>query len=174
MLDERAGTLGFMRRGLLQFALLTTVSWSILHAQSARAQTQTELPQVTVEVPRVVHANAPRRNVKPKRRPVVAVTRPAAPESAAGSVAQPNGPPVTMTTAGPVSGYQALTATTSTKTATPIEHIPQSIVVLPRSIIDDQYPVAQNDILHNVSSVSGMTENSVSGFYYKVRGFMAE
>ena len=71
-------------------------------------------------------------------------------------------------------GYHALTAVTATKTPTPVEQNSQTIAVLPRSVIDDQKPVTQNDLLHNVSAVTGMPENSLYGFNYKVRGFLAE
>jgi len=47
------------------------------------------------------------------------------PALATGDLVLPPG--TTLTTAGPVDGYRALTAMSSTKTATPIEQIPQSI-----------------------------------------------
>jgi iron complex outermembrane recepter protein len=84
------------------------------------------------------------------------------------------GPPVEWTTAGPVSGYRALTAVTATKTDTPIEQIPQSIQVIPRSVIDDQRPLTQSEALRNVSGVSGMPTNTFGGYAYKVRGFPAD
>jgi iron complex outermembrane recepter protein len=82
--------------------------------------------------------------------------------------------PVTMTTAGPVRGYQALTATTATRTATPIEQIPQSIDVVPRSVIDDQQTLTISEALQNVSGVSGIPPLFPYGVAYKIRGFQAE
>jgi iron complex outermembrane receptor protein len=84
------------------------------------------------------------------------------------------GPPVEQTTAGPVSGYRALTSTSATKTTTPIERIPQAVVVIPRAVIDDQRPLTQSEALRNVSGVTGMPTNTFLGFAYKVRGFAAD
>lgn len=125
---------------------------------------QTGLPQITVQARWHQHHL--------KRKPKPAPTTPSGTHTEADVF--PNSPAVTQTTAGPVSGYHALTAVTATKTVTPIEEIPQSIVVLPRSIIDDQKPVTQNELFQNISGVSGMPENSLYGVNYKVRGFDAE
>ena len=81
---------------------------------------------------------------------------------------------MTATTAGPVRGYQALTATTATRTATPIERIPQSIAVVPRSVIDDQKALTVSEALQNVTSVGGVPPLFPYGVNYKVRGFQAE
>jgi iron complex outermembrane receptor protein len=111
-----------------------------------------------------------RRTVPVERRPPPApATRPL-PDG----VVLNGGPPVVWTTAGPVSGYRALTAVTATKTDTPIERIPQSIQVIPRSVIDDQQPLTQSEALRNVSGVSGMPTNTFFGHAYKVRGFPAD
>jgi iron complex outermembrane receptor protein len=83
-------------------------------------------------------------------------------------------PPVTLTTAGPVIGYRALTSVSATKTNTPIEQIPQSVVVIPRSVIDDQHPISQSEAFRNVSAVSGLPANEFLGYAYKVRGFPAD
>ena len=84
------------------------------------------------------------------------------------------GPPVEQTTAGPVSGYRALTSTSATRTDTPIERIPQAVAVIPRAVIEDQRPLTQSEALRNISGVAGMPTNSVAGYAYKVRGFPAE
>ena len=87
----------------------------------------------------------------------------------------PNGgPPVEQTTAGPVSGYRALTSDSATKTRTPIERIPQAVAVIPRAVIDDQRPLTPSEALRNVSGVTGMPTNTFLGFAYKVRGFPAD
>ncbi|MDX2158969.1 MAG: TonB-dependent siderophore receptor [Hyphomicrobiaceae bacterium] len=81
------------------------------------------------------------------------------PEPATASLALPPGVivnpslPVTATTAGPVQGYRALTGFSSTRTDTPVERIPQSVSILPRSVIDDQKPVGTSEALQNVSGV---------------------
>ena len=81
---------------------------------------------------------------------------------------------MTQTTAGPVSGYRALTSVSATKTNTPIEQIPQSVAVVPRAVIDDQRPLTQSEAFRNISAVTGMPTNQSMGFSYKVRGFPAD
>ncbi len=89
--------------------------------------------------------------------------------------ALPNGDPLPQsTTAGPVSGYRALTAVTATKTDTPIERIPQTIAVIPRSVIDDQTARTQSEALRNVAGVTGVPGLFLHGVNYKVRGFDAD
>lgn len=119
------------------------------------------------------------RRTRAARRPVQAV--PAQPSTARAivpplppGVSLNGGPPVTWTTAGPVSGYRALTSVSATKTDTPIERIPQAVVVVPRAVLDDQQPLTQSDALRNISAVSPMPANAYMGFAYKVRGFPAD
>ena len=83
-------------------------------------------------------------------------------------------PAFTPTTAGPIDGYRALTAVTGTRTDTPIEQIPQSIQVVPRSLIDDQQDRTLQDALDNVSGVTAPDpqETLLSTFF--VRGFQAD
>lgn len=83
-------------------------------------------------------------------------------------------PAVEQTTAGPISGYRALTSVSATKSMTPIEHIPQTVAVIPRTVIDDQRPLTQSEALRNVSGISGMPTNTFLGWAYKVRGFAAD
>lgn len=84
-------------------------------------------------------------------------------------------PGTTITTAGPVNGYQALSAMSSTKTATPIERIPQSIQVVPRSVLTDQNALTVEEALRNVSGVQATsalltpTQDATT-----IRGFAAE
>jgi iron complex outermembrane receptor protein len=84
------------------------------------------------------------------------------------------GTEITQTTAGPVEGYRALTTRSSTKTETPIEEIPQSIQVIPRSLIDDQQAVTASEVLRNVSSVEPPNPLNFNGLSTTVRGFQAE
>ncbi|MFO1205438.1 MAG: hypothetical protein U1E63_06870 [Burkholderiales bacterium] len=63
--------------------------------------------------------------------------------------------PVEQTTAGPVKGYQALTATSATRTATPLEEIPQSIQVITQPLMSDQNNLTVTEALRNVSGVQG-------------------
>jgi len=141
-----------------------------------RIEQPTRLPPVAVYPKR-------KRIAKPKpTKPVLVVTPatsapttrranvPALPDSAALN----GGPPVTQTTAGPVSGYRALTSVSATRTDTPIERIPQAVAVVPRAVLDDQQPLGQMDALRNISAVTPMSANTFIGFAYKVRGFPAD
>lgn len=116
---------------------------------------------------------------KPSK-PAIAVAR-APPKTKRANVrarsdgAAPNaGPPVVQTTAGPVSGYRALTSVSATRTDTPIEHIPQAVAVVPRAVLDDQQPLGLMDGLRNISAVTPMSGNTFLGYAYKVRGFPAD
>lgn len=87
-------------------------------------------------------------------------------------------PGTTLTTAGPVDGYRALSAFSATKTATPIEQIPQSIQVIPRSVIADQNNVTVTEAIQNVSNTQGTNTLGIgttgpTGLIY-VRGFLAQ
>jgi iron complex outermembrane receptor protein len=85
------------------------------------------------------------------------------------------GPPVEQTTAGPVKGYQALTATSATRTATPLEEIPQSIQVITRQLISDQNNLTVTDALRNVSGVQGTNPLQTPAYDSTyIRGFAAE
>lgn len=138
---------------------------AVLHALAHAAFAQTVLPPIEVRANLERHINKNRHQQAPPAR---------VPQQTTDAQPPPPGPTVVNTTAGPITGYQALTAVTATKTATPIEQIPQTVIVLPRSVIDDQKPISQNDLLHDISGVSGMQENAPYGVSYKVRGFLAE
>ncbi|MFI3904490.1 TonB-dependent siderophore receptor [Ochrobactrum sp. S1502_03] len=84
---------------------------------------------------------------------------------------------VTETTAGDVQGYRALTAASATKTATPIERIPQNIQVIPRKLLDDQSANSVSEALKNVSSVQPQDSRSIGNVEQvpmRIRGFGAE
>ena len=84
-------------------------------------------------------------------------------------------PGTTITTAGPVVGYRALTAISATKTATRIDDLPQSIQVIPRSVIKDQGSVTLSEAIANVSSVAATNPLRTPGYdYVTIRGFEAE
>ena len=84
-------------------------------------------------------------------------------------------PGTTITTAGPVDGYRALTAISATKTATRIEDLPQSIQVIPRSVIKEQGSVTLSEAIANVSSVAATNPLRTPGYdYVTIRGFEAE
>ncbi len=82
-----------------------------------------------------------------------------------------------LTTAGPVQGYRAISAMSSTKTATPLEQIPQSIQVLPKRLLDDQRPRSIGDALQNVSNTQGPSDVGIGNSDMtpiKIRGFGAD
>ncbi len=134
------------------------------------SHTSVRLPRVTVRA----NKPNPRRIAKrPNGVPNAPAAVPPAPALPPGVVLE-GGPPVTQTTAGPVSGYRALTSVSATKTGTPIEQIPQSVAVVPRAVIDDQRPLTQSEAFRNIAGVSGMPTNDRLGFAYKVRGFPAD
>jgi iron complex outermembrane receptor protein len=86
-----------------------------------------------------------------------------------------SGPPVEQTTAGPVKGYQALTATTATRTPTPLEEIPQSIQVITRPLISDQNNLTVTEALRDVSAVQGTNALQTPAYDSTyIRGFSAE
>ncbi|PWB78496.1 MAG: TonB-dependent siderophore receptor [Methylocystaceae bacterium] len=62
------------------------------------------------------------------------------------------GPAIQDTTAGPVRGYQALTAR-PTRLDTPIKELPMSVQVIPRKLIDDQRAISQSEAFRNVSGL---------------------
>lgn len=84
-------------------------------------------------------------------------------------------PAITETTAGPVDGYRALTATSATRTATPIGELPQSIQVITQSLIDDQTALSIDDAARNVSGVMGTLRLQTPAYDSgKIRGFFSE
>lgn len=69
------------------------------------------------------------------------------------------------------SGYVVSSISTGTRTETPVEHIPQSIVSIPRAIIEDQGSKTLSDVLRNISNVNAIDvrDSNLTGF--KIRGF---
>ncbi|MFT4247996.1 MAG: TonB-dependent siderophore receptor [Pseudomonas sp.] len=69
--------------------------------------------------------------------------------------------------------YRPEKAVGATRTPTPVERIPQSIQVVPRSVIDEQQSVRLADVVANVSSVQpGGTQGNRSETFV-IRGFEA-
>lgn len=83
------------------------------------------------------------------------------------------GPAVVETTAGPVRGYQAKTAT-ATRLATPIKELPVSIQVIPRKLIDDQQAISQAEVFRNVSGLNPIDPRFPGGIGPVLRGMRAE
>jgi iron complex outermembrane receptor protein len=71
-------------------------------------------------------------------------------------------------------GYVVPSTTSATRTDTPIEHIPQSVVVVPKKMIEDQGATTLSDITKNVSNVQAFDQRDVSTVTsFKIRGFNA-
>lgn len=72
-------------------------------------------------------------------------------------------------------GYNPSSATTATRTDTPIRDIPQSIQVIPRQVLEDQQVTRLQDALQNVSGLTrwGNYGGNESGAY-TIRGFYQE
>ncbi|MEM6256614.1 MAG: TonB-dependent siderophore receptor, partial [Cyanobacteria bacterium P01_D01_bin.156] len=70
------------------------------------------------------------------------------------------------------SRYVRPTATTGTRTDTPLRDIPQSIQVIPRELLEDQQVTELDDALRNVSGVTpSRSGNDGTGLRLNVRGF---
>ena len=79
------------------------------------------------------------------------------------------------TSAGPVSGYRALTSTSGTGIETPIERVPQSIQVIPRTLIKDQNAQNIEEAMKNVSGVVATNPIQTPAFNSTyIRGMAAE
>lgn len=161
-------------------------------AQDAKPNASSpDLPAVEVpqEAPQAAAPQAPKAKkpktqaaAKPKKTPAASVPEP---EPVAAPAREPADPAValgtynpalatgdlqlppgtTLTTAGPVDGYRALTAMSSTKTATPIEQIPASIQVIPRSVIDSQRSLTVTEASRNASNVQGVNDLNIGSFH---------
>jgi len=189
-----------MGRAHVRALLLTSTALITLSTPSgAQEAKKTDLPPVFVEQPKVV-APAAKKTVQKKKAPppVQQAAEPAPAPETVTSAAPANEvtpqalgtynpaldlsglklpPGTTITTAGPVQGYRALSAMSSTKTATPLEQIPQSIQVVPRSVIEDQTSISVNEAVRNVSNVQSFNDLNIGNTDMagaKIRGLKAE
>lgn len=80
--------------------------------------------------------------------------------------------PIELVVTGERDGYRVPTASTATKTDTPVRDIPGSIQVIPRRILEDQKTTRIQEALENVSGVrkQGNLGGSDAGGY-NIRGF---
>ncbi|MBG0810762.1 TonB-dependent receptor [Methylosinus sp. H3A] len=90
-----------------------------------------------------------------------------------GAETERQGPATVETTAGPVRGYQAQTAT-ATRLATPIRELPLSIQVIPRKLIDDSQAISQSEAFRNVSGLHAVDPLFPGGIGPSLRGMRAE
>ena len=69
--------------------------------------------------------------------------------------------------------YGVKTTAAATRGDTPPERIPQSVVSLPRTLIEDQGSATLSDALRNVSSVNEVDARDANNTVFKIRGFHA-
>lgn len=194
--DPRGGSRG---DNTMSTIVLGTVSYLAMGAAVAVAQTpqqapatNTHLPPVVIDAPAAKPKAAPKRKAAAKRQrtpqPAVSteseVYAPRSPATALGTynpaldLRSLDAPPGTvLTTAGLVQGYRALSAMSSTKTATPIEQIPQTIQVIPRAVLEDQRPTSVGEAVLNVSNTQGPNNLGIGNSEmtpFRIRGFGAD
>jgi iron complex outermembrane receptor protein len=78
-----------------------------------------------------------------------------------------------VTVTGSANPYAVETTSAGTRTATPLEEVPQSVVVIPRKVADDQGAQTLSDVLRNVSGVTAIDQRDSNLAGFKVRGFGA-
>lgn len=183
-----------MRAALPVVALTTTtLAYRSETVMAQAATSKSDLPPVVVQ-------QSPSAQ-KPTKKAAKPATKPQAPAPVAAEPTPPSDEPVaaanalgtynpaldlegmklppgtTLTTAGPVQGYRALSAMSSTKTATPLEQIPQSIQVVPKSLINDQTSISVDEAVRNVSNVQSFNDLNIGNTDMagaKIRGLKAE
>lgn len=171
-------------------AAICCASAGLNHATAQSAQAAETLPPVVVDTtakPAKKHAKSANKKKSASQASQAVAPAPLVPPTGATALGTYNPaldlpgldlpPGTTITTAGPVYGYQALSAFSSTKTATSIEQIPQSIQVIPRSVIEDQDNRSVTETLRNVSNVQGRNDLNIGNtelLQLKLRGFPAE
>lgn len=122
--------------------------------------TVTQQPENRVEIRVTGDREVPTISVKPSSNgAVLAVT------------ASDSGDEEEITVTGRSSPYRVPSASTATRTDTPLRDIPQSIQVVPQQVLEDQKTVRLNDALRNVSGV--FTGNLFGGTQenFNIRGF---
>ena len=69
--------------------------------------------------------------------------------------------------------YVVRSVSAATRTDTPVENIPQTIVSLPRDVMDDQGSKTLSDALRNVSNVTEIDPRDSNNAVFKIRGFQS-
>lgn len=70
-----------------------------------------------------------------------------------------------------VSPYIPDSATAGTRTPTPLDNIPQSVITVPRAMIEDQGSRSVADALRNVSNVTYVDQRDANNVTFRIRGF---
>lgn len=76
-----------------------------------------------------------------------------------------------VTVSGQADSYSVPSSSAATRTSTPIEQVPQSVVVIPRAMIEDQGARTVSDVLRNVSNVNDIDPRDANNVAFKIRGF---
>ena len=82
-------------------------------------------------------------------------------------------PEIQITATAESIGYGVANVAAATRTQTPLERVPQSVVVLPKAVFNDQGAKTLSDALRNVSNVNAVDvrDSNLTGF--RIRGFSA-
>ena len=151
-------------RNAVLFVALDIISIACLvhqsSAQNANAPTATPVPEIVVTAPKAKHVERPRRKTTATAAaPAQPVTQ--APGTETGNVITGNGPPLQQTPA-------------LDKTGTKLEDLPQSVVVVPRSVIVQQAGASLADAIKDVSGINQGGSSSY-GFFdrFTIRGMDA-
>lgn len=72
---------------------------------------------------------------------------------------------------GATRSYTVRNTSAGSRTNTPIEQIPQSVIVVPKAMIEDQGVTTLSDALRNVSNVNAIDERDANNATFKIRGF---
>ncbi|MDF5725100.1 MAG: TonB-dependent siderophore receptor [Rhizonema sp. PD37] len=81
--------------------------------------------------------------------------------------------PIELVVTGEQDAYNSSNASTATRTDTPLRDIPQSIQVIPATVIQDQGAVRLTEAVRNVSGVAFAGSSGDRGEDYTIRGFTA-
>lgn len=74
-----------------------------------------------------------------------------------------------------IDGYRAVTASSATRTQTPLMEVPQSIQIIPQELLRDQGPISMAEVLRNASGAQGNPALQTPAFESTIiRGFPAE
>ncbi len=69
--------------------------------------------------------------------------------------------------------YTPKDTSAGTRTDTPLANVPQSVIVVPKSLLEDQDSKTVSDALRNVSNVNAIDPRDTNNVSFKVRGFNA-
>ena len=122
-------------------------------------------PPSSNKVPEIV-VTAPKPAARPHRNPGARTTAPAAQQAPAALAAGPTG---AANAQAPLQQVPALG-----KTGTPLADLPQSVVIVPRSVVTEQGGTSLSDAVHNVSGIN-LGGSSSYGFFdrFTIRGLDA-